>query len=91
MAIIMIGALFVGSIDTVWAGTVAPGNSNSVSNWSYPEDGEVINLKRGDELGRFNMGSSVIVLFGPDVMTWQPDLNPGIQVLMGSCLGKNNR
>ena len=90
MAIIMVGALFVGSIDTVWAGTVTSSNSNSVSNWSYSEDGDEINLKRGDEIGRFNMGSSVIVLFGPDIMTWQSEYKPGQAVFMGSCLGAIN-
>ena len=91
MAIIMVGALFVGSVDTVWAGTVTSRKSNSISNWSYFEDGDVVNLKRGEELGRFNMGSSVIVLFGPGVMNWESGYKPGNPVLMGSRLGMINR
>ena len=87
MAIILVGALFVGSIDTVWAGTVTPGNSNSVSNDSYSENGNGIHLKKGDEMGRFNMGSSVILVFGPDVINWQPGHKPEQSVLMGASLG----
>ena len=80
MAVIMVGALFVGTIDTVWAGTVTSKSVNS-------GDDNRIYLKKGDELGRFNMGSSVIVLFGPDVMNWQSVHKPGQSVLMGACLG----
>jgi len=86
MSLIMIGALFVGSMDTVWAGSVTPAKTRSIRRWDYEPD--QISLDKGAELGRFNMGSSVILLFEPGKIEWLPELTAGNQVLMGQQIGR---
>lgn len=88
MAVIMVGAIFVASMETVWAGTVTPA-TRRVSEWRYgkkPPRGTT--LERGAEMGRFNMGSTVILLFGPDAVEWQERLQPGTRVLMGEAIAQ---
>ncbi len=86
MAVILVGAVFVGGIDTVWAGCVAPAGRR-VSRWNYAEPLPAVTLERGAELGRFNMGSTVILLFPPGRVRWDPDLRPGRRLRMGEALG----
>ncbi|MDD2768054.1 MAG: archaetidylserine decarboxylase [Methylococcus sp.] len=86
MAVILVGAIFVSSIETVWAGEVTPPRAKSVRHWDY--SGQDIKFERGDEIGRFNMGSTVIVLFGPQRTTWHPEVGPGAAVKMGMALGQ---
>lgn len=86
MALVMVGALCVGSMETVWAGTVAPVTPRKISTRDYVKGN--IDLKKGQELGRFNMGSSVILLFEAGVMEWLPDLKNGCQVRIGQTIGK---
>lgn len=86
MALVMIGALCVGSMETVWAGTVAPVKPREIDTLNYARDS--IYLKKGQELGRFNMGSSVILLFETDRMEWLADLKAGDTVRMGQELGR---
>ncbi|NGP52911.1 archaetidylserine decarboxylase [Thioalkalivibrio sp. XN8] len=63
MAMVLVGALNVGSIATTWAGEVAPGADRQAHAWRYPESGPgAVRLARGEELGRFNFGSTVIVV-----------------------------
>ncbi len=87
MAVIMVGAIFVASIDTVWAGTVAP-LSRSIRSWSY-EGGssEPIVFERGAEIGRFNMGSTVVLLFGKDAVEWGAVMEPDAKLCMGEGIG----
>ncbi len=81
MALILVGALFVGSMETIWAGTVAP--SSQVKHWHY-ENGPI--LERGVEMGRFNMGSTVILLLDANRLQWLRELKAHNQVLMGQAL-----
>ena len=60
MAVILIGAIFVGSMQTVWQGKITPPYGKTVKHWDYKSVN--IYLNKGEELGRFNMGSTVIVL-----------------------------
>ena len=78
MAVILVGAIFVASMDTVWAGTVTPVHQR-VNSWSYPPStrAKSISLDKGEEMGRFNMGSTVILLFGKDAVEWTEDFTPG--------------
>jgi phosphatidylserine decarboxylase len=80
MAVILVGAMIVGSMHTVW-------NDNPRTNIISRQTPTSIQLKRGDELGYFQLGSTVIVLFGENKMTWAPDLNAGTSVKMGQLLG----
>ena len=60
MALVMVGAIFVGSMETSWEGQVTPPYTKSVKTYDY--DSRQIGLSKGEELGRFNMGSTVILI-----------------------------
>ncbi len=87
MAVILVGAIFVSSIETVWAGTITP-VSRQVRRWDYPpaQAADPVRLEKGEEMGRFNMGSTVILLFGKDLIDWQEELTPGQALKLGERL-----
>lgn len=87
MAIVLVGAMIVASIETVWAGLVSPAK-RGVRAFSYSEQQPPIHLEKGEELGHFKLGSTVIVLFGPQQVTWEDQLGAGDQVQFGQLLGK---
>lgn len=92
MAVILVGAIFVGSIETVWAGEITPPRGKGIKVTSYTADNNVIQLERGEEIGRFNMGgSTIIVLFGPGCVKWQSGLVPEMQVQIGQAMGRVER
>ncbi len=72
MAMVLVGAINVASIETVWAGEVTPPRGRRVRSWRYDE--QPPRLERGAEMGRFNMGSTVIVLFPQDTVRWDAAL-----------------
>jgi phosphatidylserine decarboxylase len=88
MALIMVGAIFVSCMETVWAGVVNPSMGMELQH-TRPDPGSdaPVNLRRGEEMGRFNMGSTVILLFGQDRMNWVDGLQPGTPVQLGQVLG----
>lgn len=88
MAVIMVGAIFVGSIETVWAGEITPPERSQITVTNYSSTSSPIVLERGQELGRFNLGSTVILLFGADSIYWAKQLNPGQSVQMGQSIGE---
>jgi phosphatidylserine decarboxylase len=65
----LVGATIVGSISTVWHGVVNPRHSGTVQRWRYGEQGLV--LQKGDEMGRFQLGSTVIMLFPKSNMVFK--------------------
>ena len=87
-ALVMVGALNVGSMDTVWHGEVAPRARRVVTTLEPRRPGAPLALRRGDEMGRFNMGSTVILLFPPGRVEWAPELRPGRRVRMGEPIGR---
>lgn len=88
MAVVAVGALFVSAVETVWHGLVTPPRGRRVRTWSYPVQGEgVVRLQRGDEIGRFNMGSTVIVLLASDRVGWSDGLEPEAVVRTGAAIG----
>ncbi|HVC28047.1 MAG TPA: archaetidylserine decarboxylase [Gammaproteobacteria bacterium] len=86
MSIVMVGALNVGSIETVWAGEITPPHLKQMRSWTY--QGEEVLLKKGSELGRFNMGSTVILLFGRQRVHWNIGLEASSSVRMGQAIGE---
>ncbi len=69
MAMVLVGATIVASIETIWHGNVTP-PCGQLDSWDYPADGEnAITLKKGDEMGRFKLGSTVVMLFGDDMLS----------------------
>jgi phosphatidylserine decarboxylase len=82
MAVAMVGAINVGAIETTWAGLVTPSRGNNVNVIDYREHHSPELLRRGTEMGRFNLGSTVIVLF-ENTIEWDSNLGPATRVLMG--------
>ena len=85
MAVVMVGAIFVGSMETVWHGLVTPPHGQSHHTFDYPA-GQT--LLRGQELGRFNMGSTVIVLLPGNTVIWDAEISAGTSVQMGQTIGR---
>ena len=89
MALIMVGAIFVSCMETVWSGLINPTMGMRQKRERHDqEDTPVIDLARGDEMGRFNMGSTVILLFGPNRITWDNSLRAGTAVQLGQQLAQ---
>lgn len=85
MALVMVGAIFVSSIETVWHGVVTPPSVSVVKSWQYDENPPILNI--GEEMGRFNMGSTIIVLFGENKAQWRDGLVAGEVVKVGQKIG----
>jgi len=81
----LVGATIVGSMATVWHGQVNPPRSPQICEWQY-EAGQV-NLKKGDEMGRFLLGSTVVMLFGKGRLAFNPEWNAGLPIRMGEAMG----
>ena len=77
----LVGATIVGSMATVWHGVVNPPRLPQVTEWTYGDQNIV--LKKGDELGRFLLGSTVVMLFQKDVLKFNPAWQPGGPVRLG--------
>lgn len=87
-AMVMVGALNVGSIETVWHGEIAPRHPRSFAKIPLPAAAGSPDLARGAELGRFNMGSTVILLLPRDRARWSADFVSGRTVRMGEAIGE---
>jgi phosphatidylserine decarboxylase len=88
-AMVLVGALFVGSIGTVWHGDVSPRRPHTRVDLPLDKGGRMpLRLGKGAEMGRFNMGSTVITLFQPDMMEWLPRYRPGDLVDVGRMLAR---
>lgn len=85
MAVVLVGAMIVASVETVWAGLVAP-PTRQLKAERYGQAAPT--LDRGSEMGRFKLGSTAIVLFGPGHAAWDPAMRAGAAVSMGQALGK---
>lgn len=86
MALVLVGAIFVSSIETVWHGVVTPPCIASVQSWRYRDDPP--KLQKGEEMGRFNMGSTIIILFAKGKVKWASELIPDKAVKLGDMIGK---
>ncbi|MFW0094526.1 MAG: archaetidylserine decarboxylase [Coxiella endosymbiont of Haemaphysalis qinghaiensis] len=85
MAVVIVGAILVGSIKTVWHGTVTPNTQRAISVWNYRDKN--INLTQGDELGHFEMGSTVILLFPFHGVRWEPHWQTNSRIFFGEKIG----
>jgi phosphatidylserine decarboxylase len=89
MAVVLVGAMIVASIETVWAGLVTP-PKRQLKTVRYDEAARApIVLEQGAELGRFKLGSTAIVLFGPDQVHWVHTLGANSSVQMGQSIGNS--
>ena len=86
MALVLVGAMLVSSMETVWSGVVTPPRGRKIArgDWSRRD----IQLEKGQEMGRFNMGSTVILLLPPGAVSNLENLGPEDTVRMGEKLGR---
>ena len=78
IALVMVGAIFVGSMETSWEGQITPPYNKSVKTFEY--DSRQIKLSKGEELGRFNMGSTVILLLPHNVSKMNFEFNKTLKM-----------
>lgn len=85
MAQILVGATIVGSIGVTWGGTITPPTGSSVYRWNYETEGDnAIRFKKGDEMGHFKLGSTVINLFGKDQIRFDESMQEGQATVLGT-------
>jgi len=85
-AVIMVGAMLVSGVETVWSGVEIPPYANAITRKDWR--GKGLQLERFAELGRFNMGSTVIVLLPAAVAAWEPTLQTEAAVRVGQQIGR---
>ena len=85
LAVVMVGALFVGGVDTVWGGRLTPPHRRQREPFHYTPM-RPLRLARGEELGRFHMGSTVILLAPRGVLSWNAALVTGKNLRLGDSL-----
>lgn len=86
MALVLVGAMIVASVDTVWAGQVCPGRVKPVD-VDYSHQAPATQIGKGEEMGRFKLGSTVVAVFGHGVAKFAESLNVGERIKMGEILG----
>lgn len=86
MAMVLVGAMIVAAIETVWSGRITPFNNleHNVFNEQTPD----VRLEKGAEMGRFCLGSTVILCFPENSMQWQEEHKSGQSLQMGQALGR---
>jgi len=84
MVMVLVGAINVSAIETIWTGEVLPPRARKISEFDYSHTRKEI--AKGEEMGRFNMGSTVILLTGSKVQ-WLPHIEAGYAVKMGQLIG----
>ncbi|HZY19785.1 MAG TPA: archaetidylserine decarboxylase [Ramlibacter sp.] len=82
---VLVGATVVGSVATVWHGVVNPPRTRGIRSWDY--SGQNIVLRQGQEMGRFLLGSTIVMLFPKDVVTFTADWAPTRPVRLGEAMG----
>ena len=85
----LVGATIVGSMATVWHGVVNPPRSKEMREWRYED--QDIRLKKGEELGRFLLGSTVVMLFPANVLEFNPEWHPAGAVQLGQMMASGVR
>jgi phosphatidylserine decarboxylase len=87
-AMVLVGALFVGSMSTVWHGDITPRNPRTRTDLPVDSVRAPLRLHKGAEMGRFNMGSTVILLFPPDTLEWLPRFKAGVSIEVGRMMAR---
>ena len=85
MALVLVGAMIVGSVETRWAGVVVPGRRQVTS--TLYEGEQAITFDKGEEMGRFRLGSTVIVVMPKGAVSWNSNQVAGKTVRMGEAFG----
>lgn len=90
MAVVLVGAMIVAGIETVWAGQVCPNREHAIKVTDFLDHSPPIQLATGAELGRFKLGSTAIVLFEPNSVQLETSLAADTPVQMGQLLARYN-
>jgi phosphatidylserine decarboxylase len=88
--LVLVGATIVGSMATVWHGVVNPPRTGALRDWRY-EGAQAVALKQGDEMGRFLLGSTVVLLFPPGPLAFNAQWRPGGAVRLGERMADTRR
>ena len=88
LALVLVGAMIVASIETIWHGIVAPSRHSSIKVWDYSD--KTILLEKGAEMGRFRLGSTIIGLFPQSSVAWESSITPDSPVKMGAAIARLN-
>jgi phosphatidylserine decarboxylase len=93
LAMVLVGATIVASIETTWAGTITPPAGKDIFRWHYPEGGsDAITFNKGDEMGRFKLGSTVVSTFAPKMISeFAEDAGPGTVTRLGELYATLNK
>lgn len=84
LAMVLVGATIVASIETTWAGTITPPAGSDIFRWQYPAKGvDAITFEKGDEMGRFKLGSTVVSTFAPNMVDFAPEAGPKTVTRLG--------
>jgi phosphatidylserine decarboxylase len=82
--LVLVGATVVGSMATVWHGVVNPPRPGTAREWNYAD--RPVALRQGDEMGRFLLGSTVVLLFPRGPLAWSPAWTPGGAIRLGEAM-----
>lgn len=85
IVMVLVGAIFVGSMETVWSGMITPPYGQNVQHWDYHGE-QAITLQKGEEMGRFNMGSTVVMLLPLGAKSFKQDLTASTAVQLGQAM-----
>jgi len=85
LVLTLVGATIVGSMATVWHGVVNPPRRPAVHEWRY--EGQDVRLKQGEEMGRFLLGSTVVMLWPRGRIGFHPAWAPGQSIRLGEAMG----
>ena len=89
MALVLVGAMIVAGIETTWAGRITPFD-RKVRSTKYPAQGEVqapLVIEKGEEIGRFFLGSTIVMCFGTDKVHWLEDMKAEQPLRLGQSIG----
>ncbi len=89
MALVLVGAMIVASVDTVWSGEVCPAGKVPCKT-DYTEHSPPVQIARGAEMGRFKLGSTVVAVYGPGMVNLDKSIAAGEPVKVGTALGRLN-
>ena len=90
-AMVLVGALFVGSMTTIWHGDITPRRPRTPLELRVEGGMPDLFARQGDEMGRFNMGSTVVLVLPPDTTSWLPECKSLVPIRMGQPLAKMSR
>lgn len=85
IVMVLVGAIFVGSMETVWSGKITPPYGKDIQHWDYQAE-QAITLQKGEEMGRFNMGSTVVMLLPLESELFKQEFSAGTAIQLGQAM-----